>query len=96
MSNKIDYAFVEKMLHKHSTHLVSTKKNLEDLIANYERQITSLEKLDQKKYGNHLKELQFKLAEAFEKLSHVEPNLNKILDQINLIKDQFTSSEVTH
>jgi hypothetical protein len=81
----IDYAFVEKMLYKHSQHLESVKNSLETYIENHQRQIVSLEKLDQKKYGSYLKELRFKLAEALEKLSHVEPNLNKLSEQLAII-----------
>jgi len=85
---KIDYVFVEKMLNKHYKHLANTKNYIENGIADYDRQIESLEKLDQKKYGNRLKELRFKLAEAFEKLSHVEPNMNKINETVELMRQE--------
>jgi len=85
----IDYAFVEKMLTKYSKHLIAIENNLEEYIENNQRQIASMEKLDQKKYGQHKKELQFKLAEALEKLSHVAPNKAKIFEQIEEIQKQY-------
>jgi prefoldin subunit 5 len=82
----IDYPFVVKMLQKQYKHLEGVKGHIEFAIADYDRQIASLEKLDQTKYGNRIREVHLKLQEAFEKLSHIEPNMRKINEQVAEIK----------
>ena len=83
----IDYDFVGLMFKKYSKHLQDVVTSIETMIDNYDRQIVSLEKLDQKKYGNYLRELQDKKAEAFKKLAQVSPNIQKMYEQLDEIQE---------
>lgn len=87
MLKDLDFAFIAKMLSKQASHLTGQRKLIEGLMEGYDKQISSLEKInDERKYGQYLKELHFKKAEALEKLSHIIPNVEKINQQIALIE----------
>jgi len=81
----MDTIFIVKMLGKHCSHLQAQEKNINTLVEDYDRQISSLSKLDPKKYGWRVKELEDKKNEAFIKLSHVCPNIEKILEQMEIL-----------
>jgi hypothetical protein len=82
----IDYNFVQLMFTKYSKHLQDVVTSIETMIREYDRQLESLAKLDQKKYGYRVRELEFKKAEAYEKLSKVCPNIDKMTEQLNEIQ----------
>lgn len=82
----IDYGFVQLMFTKYSKHLQDVVASIETMIDNYDRQLISLQKLDQKKYGWHVRELEAKKAEAFKKLSDVSPNIEKMAQHLDEIQ----------
>ena len=85
----IDYNFVKLMFTKYSKHLQDVVESIETLINNYDRQLNELNKLDSKKYGWRVRELEEKKAEAFKKLSAVCPNIEKMTEQMNEIQTMF-------
>lgn len=93
---KPDYQFAVKMLKKQKKHLGNVKKSLDSYIENQLRLVASLERLDKTKYGNVLKEAQFKLAEALTKLGFVTENYEKLNEQIPLIIATHNVEEITY
>ncbi len=85
---ELDLIFIEEKLAKYRKHMEGVRKHLEIYIENMQRQVASLEKLDQGKYGTYKKECQFKLAEALEKLAHVEPTIQKLTEQLEILKEK--------
>ena len=82
----IDYKFVELMFTKYSKHLMDVLTSIDTLIDGYDRQLNELTKLDQKKYGWRIKELENKKAEAFKKLAQISPNIEKMRESIQEIQ----------
>lgn len=75
------------MLSKHASHLANQLKFMESNLATYEREIESLKRInDHVRYGQRLKEVEFKRTEVLEKISHVKPNMEKINEQIELLE----------
>lgn len=85
----IDYNFVELMFTKYSKHLQDVVTSIETLIGGYDRQLDELSKLDQKRYGWRVKELEAKKTEAFKKLANVCPNIEKMYKTIDKIQTQI-------
>lgn len=85
----IDYKFVELMFTKYSKHLQGVVVSIESFIDNYDKQLNELEKLDRKKYGWRIKELENKKTEAFKKLSDICPNIEKMTNELNKIQSEF-------
>ena len=78
----IDYKFIGLMFQKYSKHLQDVITSIETLIDNYDRQLIELNKLNSKKYGWRIKELENKKTEAFKKLGQVCPNMEKMTEQV--------------
>ena len=85
----IDYNFVQLMFTKYSKHLQDVIESILTLVDSYDRQLNELRKLDQKKYGNRVKELEEKKTEAFKKLAHISPNIDKMANHIQEIQQKF-------
>jgi predicted site-specific integrase-resolvase len=86
----IDYEFVTKMLEKQRKHLGAVYKSISSQLEDYDRQITSLDRLlatGNMKYRERRKELEFKRTEALEKLANVEENYKRIGEQ--LLEEEF-------
>jgi SMC interacting uncharacterized protein involved in chromosome segregation len=83
----IDYNFIGLTFKKYSKHLIDVVESIESLIDGYDRQLNSLYKLDCKKYGSYIKELENKKSEAFKKLSDICPNIKKMKEQLQDIQD---------
>jgi chaperonin cofactor prefoldin len=83
----IDYEFIELMFKKYSKHLQDVVNSIETLIDGYDKQLTSLYKLPKEKYGNYIKELENKKAEAFKKLADISPNMEKMSKQLDEIQE---------
>lgn len=81
----MDKQFIAKMLEKHGSHLVAQEKNINTLLEDYDKQLESLSKLDTKKYGWRVKELEAKKREAFIKLGFICPNIEKINEQLEIL-----------
>lgn len=78
----IDNKFVGQMLTKYSRHLDRVVVFIEKSLEDYDRQLASLRKLDQMKYGSTILELEHKKEEAFKKLADITPNINKMREYI--------------
>ena len=85
----IDYNFVKLMFTKYSKHLQDVITSIETLVDSYDRQLNELRKLDQKKYGWRVKELENKKSEAFKKLGDICPNIEKMAKTMDEIQDKF-------
>ena len=85
----IDYPFVKLVFTKHSKHLQDVVTSIETLVDSYDRQLESLRKLDQMKYRWRVKELEEKKSEAFKKLGHICPMIEKMTEQMNEVQTLF-------
>ncbi len=56
----MDTKFIAEMLPKYRKHLLSVEASIEYMIDDYDKQLESLVKLDQKKYGHRVRELEHK------------------------------------
>lgn len=92
----IDYGFVQLMFTKYSKHLGDVVASIESMIKNYDHQLVSLRKLDTKKYGGYIKELEGKKAEAFKKLADVSPNIEKMAQHLDEIQTLIPRLEEIH
>lgn len=81
----IDYEFIKQMLMKHIKHLENETKYLDNNLSGYDRQISSLSKLDERKYGFRLTELDKKRSEAYVKLEYISENIRRMYGQIEEI-----------
>lgn len=86
---ELDYKFIVDMFSRYSKHLQDVTTSIDTLVDSYDRQLNELHKLDTKKYGWRIKELEKKKAEAFKKLSHICPNIQKMNEQMNEIQKEF-------
>ena len=91
MSN-IDYEFAVDMFKRYSKHLQDVVTSIETMIGNYDRQIIELEKLP--KFKNRLAEITEKRTEAYKKLAHICPNIEKMYEQLAEFQAEIPSSQV--
>ena len=89
----IDYSFAVVMFKRYSKHLQDVVTSIETMIGNYDKQIAELEKLPKDKYGNRLKEVESKRTEAYKKLAHVCPNIEKMYEQMDELQKEIPTSE---
>ena len=90
----IDYKFVELMFKKYSKHLQDVVTSIETNIDGYDRQLTECRKLDQKKYSWRVKLLEEKKTEAFKKLAHICPNMDKMAEQLQNMQEILTQEDI--
>lgn len=84
---QLDFVFIAKMLSKHASHLTAQQKFMQENLETYERQIDLMQRNDPVKYRTEIQRMEFKKSEVLEKLSHVEPNLKKINEQIAIMEN---------
>lgn len=91
----IDYSFAATMFAKYTKHLQDVVESIETMVGGYDSQLDALNKLDPKKYGWRVKELEGKKAEAFKKLAQISPNIEKMGEQLGEIQ-AIINSDIGH
>lgn len=85
----MDKEFLAEMLERYYKHLETVVTAINGNIKNYEKSINELTRLAEFKpgvYQKQLDEMKQKVVEADIKLSHVVPRMEKMLEQLEILK----------